>query len=264
MKDRISISVDNHVADIRLIRTDKMNALDDKMFDALIEATQLIEGDGSIRCVVMSGEGKGFCAGLDLSMFDPSGGVGAMQLTSRSHGIANRVQKAVWAWRELSIPVISAVHGVALGGGLQLMLGSDIRYVHPDTRMAILEMKWGIIPDMSATQIMRHLVREDIIKELSYTARMFSGAEAAQWGFATHLSEEPHADAMAMAKEIAAKNPHAIQATKLLLNKAPYLSEAEGLLMESELQDKIIGTKNQMEAVFASMQKRNANFENAR
>lgn len=265
MKDRVSISIENHVADVRLIRSDKMNALDDAMLDALVEATEVIEANGDIRCVVLSGEGKGFCAGLDLTMFDMSGGgLQKMKLAERTHDICNKPQKVVWGWRELSVPVIAAVHGVALGGGLQIMLGSDIRYVHPDTKLSIMELKWGIIPDMSSTQIMRHLVRDDVVRELTYTARVFSGRDAVDYGFATHLSDDPHADAMKLAHEIAGKNPHAIQASKKLIQKAPYCTVEEGLLMESELQDAIIGTKNQIEAVFSSMQKRPGKYGNAR
>lgn len=268
IKDRIKIEVINHVAQVTLIRSDKMNALDQDMFDALIEGAEVINADGNIRCVVLAGEGKAFCAGLDLSNFKmPTGSDGSVTerpLADRTHGIANHPQKAAWAWRELPIPVIAAVHGVAFGGGLQIMLGSDIRYIHPETRLSIMEIRWGLVPDMSSTQVMRHIVRDDIIRELTYTGRIFSGSEAVDYGFATHLSENPLADALKLAEVIASKSPSAIQGSKSLLHQAPYLSDADGLLLESHIQDEIIGKKNQMEAVFSEMQKRTGNYDNAR
>lgn len=267
MKDRIKIEISNHVADVRMIRSDKMNALDELMFDALIEAGESLAKNGDVRCVVISGEGRGFCAGLDLSSFKmptTDGSILSEPLATRTHGIANKPQKSVWVWRELPVPVIAAVHGVAIGGGLHIMLGSDIRYIEPKTKCAIMEMKWGIIPDLSTSQIMIHSVREDIMRELAYTNRMFSGEQAVEWGFATHLSDDPHADATLLAEEIARKNPHAIQAAKSLFNKAPYLNPTEGLLYESQLQDNIIGKPNQLEAVMSSLQKKEGKFKNAR
>ena len=267
IRDRVSIEIKDHIADVKMIRSDKMNALDDDMFEALVEAGEVLAKDGDVRCVVLSGEGKGFCAGLDLSMFkmpDGDDSVLGDKLAPRTHGIANKPQKAVWTWRELPVPVIAAVHGVAIGGGVHIMLGADIRYIHPDTKCAIMEMKWGIIPDLSTSQIMIHSVREDIIRELYYTNRMFSGADAQKYGFATHVSHDPHADAMAMAEIIVSKNPEAIQGAKKLLNEAPYLNQADGLLLESELQDGIIGRPNQIQAVMSSMMKKKGEFTNAR
>lgn len=268
IKERVRIDIADHVAHVTLIRSEKMNALDKDMFDALIEAAEHIESNGDVRCVVMSGEGRAFCAGLDLSNFKmPSGSDGSVTerpLAERTHGIANHPQKAAWAWRELSVPVITAVHGVAFGGGLQIMLGSDIRYIHPDTKLSIMEIRWGLVPDMSSTQVMRHLVRDDIIRELTYTGRVFSGREAVDYGFATHLSEDPLSDATALARITASKSPSAIQGSKKLLHQAPYCDDAEGLMLESVIQDKIIGKKNQLEAVFSEMQKREGNYDKAR
>lgn len=267
IKDRVSINIKDHIADVRMVRSDKMNALDTDMFQALIEAGDVLAKDGDVRCVVFSGEGKGFCAGLDLSMFkmpDSDDSVLANQLEPRTHGIANEVQQAIWTWRALPVPVISAVHGVAIGGGVHLMVGADIRYVHPETKCAIMEMKWGIIPDLSTSQILIHSVRDDILRELYYTNRFFSGSDAVKYGLATHTSHNPHADAMAMAEIIASKNPHAIQGAKKLLNEAPYVSQAEGLLMESKIQDTIIGTPNQIAAVMAGMMKKKGEFSNGR
>ena len=265
--DRIELNVDNHIAHVVLSRADKMNALDDAMFQSLREVGEHIAADKSIRVVVMSGDGKAFCAGLDMQnfagMLDPSqqSDTLSVKLADRTHGISNGPQYAAWVWHELEVPVIAAVHGVALGGGLQIALGADMRYAAPGTRFSVMEMRWGIVPDMSSSQRMRHLAADDVIKELSFTARIFESEEAQRIGFVTEVCEDPLAKAMDVATQIAGKNPHAIRACKRILNQSNYVDQAEGLLMESQEQDKIIGFPNQIEAVMAEMQKRPAEFE---
>lgn len=266
MTNRITTTINDHIADVRLNRPDKMNALDEDMFQAIIKTGQELAQNDSIRCVVLSGEGRAFCAGLDLSNFSMDNGdsLQNQEVLERTYGIANKWQQVAWQWRALPIPVIAAVHGVAFGGGLQIMAGADIKYVAADTKLSIMEMKWGIIPDMAGTQLWRHSVRDDIIRELTYTNRIFSGEAAVNYGFATHVSENPHADAMKLAKEIASKSPSAIVKAKKVLNAAPYLNPEEGLMMESNEQVDILKKHNQIEAVFSSMQKRPGNFKDFR
>jgi enoyl-CoA hydratase/carnithine racemase len=177
-------------------------------------------------------------------------------LGARTHGDSNRAQYACWVWREVPVPVIAAVHGVAFGGGFQVALGADLRYVAPDTRMAVMEIKWGLVPDMAGTQLMRHLAREDIVRELTYTGRIFSGEEALQYGFATRVCADPRAEALATAREIAAKNPDAVRAAKRLLNAAVISPVRDGLVMESVEQGRLIGSPNQVEAIMSNLQKR--------
>lgn len=261
MSDRIRVTINEGVADVRLVRTDKMNALDDAMFHALIDTAEALNANKDVRCVVLSGEGRAFCAGLDMGNFGrmASGGgsgVSRGRLAERTHGMTNRAQQAVWGWRQLRVPVIAAVHGVALGGGFQVMLGADIRITHPETKLSILEIKWGLVPDMGSTAIMRQLVREDIVRELTYTGRMFSGKEAHAYGFTTHVSETPLEDALELAREIAGKSPTAIQTAKALYNALPDRDDAEALLAESIEQDELIGSDNQVEAVKSALEKR--------
>jgi enoyl-CoA hydratase/carnithine racemase len=266
MNDRITVTLENGVADVRLVRTDKMNALDDAMFSALVETGERLKSEAGVRAVVLSGEGRAFCAGLDMGNFGrmaegpraaPAGGE---DFAKRTHGVANRAQYAVWVWRDIPVPVIAAVHGVAFGGGFQLALGADMRFVAPDTRMAVLEIKWGLIPDMAGTMLMRHLAREDVVRELTYTGRIFSGEEALAMGFATRVCAHPRAEALAVAREIASKNPHAIRAAKRLLNAAPVTDQLSGLTQETVEQIALIGSPNQVEAVMANMQKREPAF----
>ena len=271
MKDRVSIDLQDGVADVRLIRADKMNALDPAMFEGIIEAGAKLAGMKGVRCVVLSGEGKAFCAGLDMASFaamkdrdkdkDPGGVPGARDLTARTHGIANRPQQCAWLWRELPVPVIAAVHGVAFGGGFQIALGADMRYATADTRFSVMEIKWGLVPDLAGTQLMRHLAREDVVRELTYTGRIFNGTEAQQFGFVTRLVDDPRAAALETAREIAGKSPDAMRAAKRLLNAAVATDAKAGLLAESVEQQKLIGTPNQLEAILSNLQKRAATYK---
>ncbi len=273
MNDRVTVSIEGGVADVRMVRTDKMNALDDAMFEALVGAGERLRTEPGLRAVVLSGEGRAFCAGLDMSNFGrmaqgprAAAGEGASVtggLNDRTHGIANRAQYAVWVWREIPVPVIAAVHGVAFGGGFQVALGADMRFVAPDARLAVLEIKWGLVPDMAGTQLMRHLAREDIVRDLTFTGRIFSGEEAYAYGLATRVCADPRAEALAVAREIAGRNPDAIRAAKRLLNAAPTSDPAAGLAAESLEQTALIGSPNQVEAVMSNLQKRPAAFVDA-
>lgn len=270
MNNRVQVTIEEGVADVRLVRVDKMNALDDAMFDALAEAGDRLKREAGVRAVVLSGEGRAFCAGLDMGNFGRMAegprrpAPGGPSLDARTHGIANRAQYAVWVWREIPVPVIAAVHGVAFGGGFQLMLGADMRFIAPDARLAVLEIKWGLVPDMCGTLLMRHLAREDVVRELTYTGRIFSGEEAASLGFATKVCGDPRAEALRVAKEIASKNPDAVRAAKRMLNKiAQVTDEAAGLLDETREQIALIGSGNQIEAVRANIERRAAVFQDA-
>lgn len=267
MKDRVSITMlEDGIADVRLIRTDKMNALDPAMFAGIAEAIDTLKKTKGLRVVVLSGEGRAFCAGLDLSNFaanpDKKPGEGNVtgNLGGRSHGIANLAQYVAWGWRELPVPVIAAAHGVAFGGGFQILSGADVRFIHPETRCAIMEMKWGLVPDMAGFPLWRGNVRDDVIRELTYTNREFRGSEAHALGFATHVSDNPLEDALALARIMAGKHPAAMQGAKRLCNAMADASDAELLQLESDEQVKVIRTPNQMEAVMAEMQKRKAVF----
>ena len=265
MNDRVTVSIDQGVADVRFVRADKMNALDDAMFDAIIAAGQRLKDERGLRAVVLSGEGKAFCAGLDTGNFQRAADAGREtrpqgRLLPRTHGIANRPQYAAWVWREVPVPVIAAVHGVAFGGGFQLTLGADMRYVAPDTKLSVMEIKWGLVPDMAGTLLLHNHVRDDIMRDLTYTGRIFTGEEAFKMGMATRLTTNPHAEALESAREIAQKNPDAIRAAKRLMNALPVMPDAEGLLAESREQDALGGKPNQIEAVMSQMQRRAPNF----
>ncbi|UIF86071.1 crotonase/enoyl-CoA hydratase family protein [Cupriavidus sp. UYPR2.512] len=270
--ERILVTIEDGVADVRLNRPDKMNALDQAMFDALIGTGEQLARMPDLRAVVLSGEGRAFCAGLDMDrmagMLSDGGeshndSIGAGRLGKRTNGISNRPQYACMVWRELPVPVFAAVHGVAFGGGLQVALGADVRYVAPDTRLSVMEMKWGLVPDMAGMVLTRGLVRPDVLRELIYSARVLSGTEACALGLGTYLADDPRAAALEAARQAARKNPDAIRAAKRLMAVVERGDNAAILQAESDEQDRLVGSPNQREAVLANMQKRAPRFEPA-
>ncbi|MFP8879820.1 MAG: crotonase/enoyl-CoA hydratase family protein [Myxococcota bacterium] len=272
MSDRVSISIDaSGVADVRLNWPDKMNACDSAMFSALDAVGREVASNPSVRAVVLSGEGRAFCAGLDVQSFgkmsEPressrasTAAENSELLAESARSAANFAQRAAWVWTEVPVPVIAAVHGVAFGAGIQIALAADIRFIAPDARMSVMEVKWGLIPDVTGTQTLRRLVRLDIAKELTFSGRIVPGTEAVELGLATHLSDTPREAALELAREIAARSPDAIRAGKHLLNESVQVSVDEGLRLESSIQATLIGTPNQTEAVRANLEKRTPAF----
>ena len=268
IKERVTIDVAGGVADVRLSRPDKMNAVDGAMFEALVEAGEDLKGDRSVRVIVLSGEGRGFCAGLDFSSFQAmasgprrSAGGGGEPLLERGDRITSRGQQAVYTWTEQEVPVIAAIHGPALGAGFQLALGADIRFIHPEATMSVLEIRWGLVPDMTGTQMLPRLVGLDVAKELAFTGRMVPGTECVELGLATHLSDDPRADALSLAAEIAGKSPQAIRGAKRLIAMAGQVSLAEGFAAEASTMASLIGSPNQVESISAYFEKRAPVYE---
>lgn len=264
--DRVRVTHDGGVAHVQMTRPDKRNALDPAMFTALAQAGEDLKSASGLRAVVLSGEGQAFCAGLDFGSFQemaggerPSGGTNAGNMSA--NGITHLGQQVAWVWQEVPVPVIAAVHGVALGGGCQIALGADIRIVSPDVKMSILEIRWGLVPDMTGTFRLGQLVRPDVAAELTFTGKMVDGAEAVAIGLATRVSENPVDDAMAMANEIAGKSPSAIRNGKALLSQAYAGSDAATqFASERRLIGELIGRPHQVESVMAFFEKRAPNF----
>ena len=267
MSDRVTITINDGIADVKMNRPDKRNALDPAMFSALAEAGERLKTESGVRVVVLSGEGKSFCAGLDMASMqaiagnDESGNQSSGNAGDMAEGrITHLGQQVCWVWQEVPVPVIAAVHGHALGGGIQIALGADIRIVHPATKMSVRETYWGLVPDMTGTFQLGKLVRPDIAKELTFTARIFPGSEAFELGLATRLSDEPYADAMAMAGEIANVSPGAVRGAKELINNRAADGAAEQFAEERRLIRAQIGSQNQIESVTASFENRTPVF----
>jgi enoyl-CoA hydratase/carnithine racemase len=259
--DRIKIAVDDQgVAQVRLARTDKLNAIDGAMVEALLAAGSALYSWPGLRAVVLAGEGRAFCAGLDLAAMAGDSFINEAPLAERTHGNANRFQQIALQWRKLPCPVIAAVHGICFGGGLQIAAGADIRVAAPDARLSVMEVKWGLVPDMGHYALWRGIVRDDVLREMTYTHREFSGEDAARLGFVTHADSDPLARATAIAREIAANSPSAVRAAKALSNRAAEPGFDTALVAESIEQQHLIGSRNQLEAVASQMQRRRGEF----
>lgn len=252
-EQRVTIERRGHVAIVTLSRPEKRNALDPASFDALDEAARELSADPDLRAVVLAGAGKSFCAGIDLAAF-AAGEAVIMKLLARREGeAANLAQRVGWGWRECPVPVIAALHGEVFGGGLQVALGADLRIARPDARLSVMEVRWGLIPDMSGSQTLRGLVRRDVALELAWTGRIVPAEEALALGLVTRLADDPLAEALVLAETIAANSPDAVRGVKRLFNRAWECDSREALALEAELQMRILGQANQMEAVRAGL-----------
>lgn len=267
MSELVTIEIENGIADVRLNRPDKYNALSPEMFKAIIDAGETLAKNKEVRAVVLSGNGRGFCAGLDMGSFQnmtenkESSTSSIMERTAEQP--ENFAQRPALVWKRMPVPVIAALHGVSFGGGCQIALGADIRFAAPDMKMSVMEIKWGLIPDMSITQTLRDIVPLDIAKELTFTGRIMNGQEAKDYGLVTHVAEDPYAAAMELAKEIAGKNPDAIRSGKHLLETTWHGEERASLELEESLQRALIGSDNQVEAIKANFENRAPQFKSA-
>ena len=263
---RVSVTMHEGIAHVRLTRPDKRNALDDAMFQAIAQAGERVKHDTSVRAVVLSGDGASFCAGLDFGGFQAmgsgnSGNGSATAAGSMKDGrITHLAQQICWVWQEVPVPVIAALQGHALGGGMQLALGADIRIAHPDTKMSMREVHWGLIPDMTGTLRLSRLVRDDVMKDLVFTGRIFPASEGATLGVVTRLSNDPVADAMVAAAEIAGRSPSAVRGAKQLINRLSNAGAAEHFAAEREIIFGLIGKPHQVEAITANFENRAPNF----
>jgi len=259
MPSTVSLSIEDHIAEVRLNRPEKLNALNPTMFEELTEIALQLADNRDVRAVVLCGEGRVFCAGLDLASLE----MDEEFLAPFRHGSSsypNRFQTPAYLWKRIPAPVICALHGAVFGGGLQVALGADIRIAHPDSKLSVMEIKWGIIPDMSASQTLRDLVRLDIAKRLTFTGEIVPGSEAVELGLATQLSDNPYQEAMAMARTIAEKNPQAIALAKALYEQSWHGDSSAGLKLEETLQSHVIGSSSQDEAISSQMEKRTGRF----
>ena len=254
-EDRVQVKIGaTGVATVTMVRADKHNALDQSMFEGLMNAAGRLAGDASVRAVVLHGEGKSFCSGLDIASFmSGQGGTGVL-LQRDGDRLANFAQRVTYDWSLVPAPVIAAIHGNCFGGGLQIALGADIRIAAPDAKLSIMEIKWGLVPDMAITQTLPRLVRIDVAKELTFSGRIVSGSEALALGLVTRNSDDPLASALTLAEEIAQKSPDAVRAAKRLYDET-WVSDdaAASLKRESDLQIGLIGKPNQLAAVVAGM-----------
>lgn len=262
MPGTVAVSISNHVASVMLDRAGKRNAVNMAMFEDLAHAGSIVKNDASIRAVVLYGNGEHFCAGIDVSIFRDAGEgvIDNSRMAPLADSAANFFQSAAYVWREIPVPVIAVLKGCVFGAGLQIAMGADIRYASADAQLSIMEIKWGIIPDMAISTTLRHVTPTDKVRELVYTGRIVTGEEAAAMGLVTALQDDPLAAGMQTATEIASKSPTAIRAAKKLINEAWEATPATALRLEAEAQMRVMASDNHKEAVLANIEKRTANF----
>ncbi len=206
------------VAQVRLNRPDKLNALTLPMLHDLVATSRALRADHELRAVVLAGEGRAFCAGLDVAAtFTDRAGIARAFVPHPWRG-TNVFQEAVWGWRRLRVPVLAVVHGHCLGGGLQIALGADVRFTTPDARWSVLEGRWGLIPDMTGVHALSEQVGLDVAKRLTMTAESLTGAEAQRLGLATQCADDPYAAALQLVAELADRSPQAVAEAKALFD----------------------------------------------
>lgn len=265
----VNVNIENGIADIQFNRAGKHNSLTTEMFVAIAAAGAEVHENPTVRVAVVSGNGPSFCAGLDFSLMRALLARDGEQqnivetLMARDGGPDNLAQRVAYCWKTAAVPVIAAIQGVAFGGGFQIAMGCDIRIAHPAARFSIMEMRYGLIPDMSITQTLPAFVARDVALELALSAREFDAAEALQRGLITQIADQPLLAARDLASLIAARSPHAVRACKRLFNEAWRSDAASGLALEASLQRSLIGSRNQREAVSASLEKRTPDFVDA-
>lgn len=256
--ERVTLSFHRHVAEVALARPREHNGLDWAMIDGLLAAQRHLCELEDLRAVVLTGEGESFCAGLDMAAVMSRPERLPALLAPDEQGI-NPVQRLALGWRDAGVPVIAALHGHVYGGGLQIALGADIRVVHPEARLAVLEIVWGIIPDMGIS-VTGEAVRSDVLRELTWTGRKVDGHEAVSLGLATRLADDPLAVARDIAAAVATRSPRAVAASRELFTRAPGMSERERLALEASLQRGLLGSEQQQEAVAARLAGREPRF----
>ncbi|WP_010629746.1 crotonase/enoyl-CoA hydratase family protein [Halomonas sp. KM-1] len=256
--ERVTLEFQDHVAEVTLVRPREHNGLDWAMIDALLAAQQHLTELEGLRAVVLQGEGESFCAGLDMATIMSRPERLPSLLAPDEHGI-NPVQRLALGWRDAGVPVIAALQGHVYGGGLQIALAADVRVVHPEARLALLEIVWGIIPDMGIS-VTGETIRSDVLRELAWTGRKVSAEEAVALGLATRLADDPRSTARDIATAVAARSPRAVAAARELFIRAPAMSERERLALEASLQRGLLGGEEQLEAVAARMAGREPRF----
>ena len=214
------------IAHVRLNRPEKLNSLTLGVLDELIAIAGTIRADRSVRAVVIAGEGRSFCAGLDFASAMKKPQALAASFVPRPWRGTNQFQEACWAFRRLPVPVIAAVHGHCFGGGLQLAMAADWRFTTADAQWSILESKWGLIPDMSGLQSLSQQLRADVLKRLTMTGETVSGERAVEFGLASEVvdgdscTQDAVVDAaVELAAQIATRSPDATAYGKKLVDE---------------------------------------------
>mgnify|MGYP001581369601 CR=1 FL=1 len=255
MNDRVLLKIENGIATVTLNRADRHNGMDMLMVRAIVKTQQQLKKNREVRAAILCGDGPSFCAGLDVKALLDNPLTTAVGYATLYLPRRNIFQTWGMGWRELPFPVIAAIHGNCFGAGIQLALGADIRIATPDAKISIMQSKWGLVPDMGGTALLRELLPLDVVKELTFTGRILSGTQAKALGLVTHLAEDPLAQARSLIAEMLIRSPDAIAAGKFLLQEAWNTDENGALAEERRRQRQVMGGKNQRIAVERNLKK---------
>lgn len=252
-ESHIRLTLEDELALVTLNRPDKHNALTLDMLRDLVAVARRLRKNSQVRAVILEGTGASFCAGLDFKSTSKNP-VGVLQaFVSKPRQLTNRFQQAAWCWRELPVPVIAAIHGHCYGGGLQIALGADFRYATADARLSVMEIKWGLIPDMSGTLMLRELLPIDIAKRLAMTGEVLSGEQAEALNLVTEVCADPVAAARQLAETLMSKSPDALASAKEVLQRNWLAEDKEALKNERHLQARLMAGRNQRIALKAGL-----------
>lgn len=259
-RQRVRIDIENHIAHVRMIRSDKYNALDLPMLYALIDAAKWLRPQRDLRAIILSGEGGAFSTGLDVASVTsaPAKMFTAFFPWGKSDNI---FQRACWAWRQIPVPVVAVLHGHCYGGALQIALAADFRFSTPDCKLSIMEIKWGLVPDMTGTLTLRELMPMDAAKKLAMTGEVISGKDALNYQLVTELHDDPMAAAEALCAVLSEKSPDALGTMKVLLQSNWHASPKRALARERLAQLRILLNGNQRLAAKAALKKQVAKFK---
>lgn len=255
-ESRVRVRVDERgIARVSLTRAEKHNGVDFEMIAALRQSAKGLRKRRDVRAVILHGDGPSFCAGLDFKTVMGQPAKAFLGFMSLFKPWRNRFQDVNLCWRDLPVPVIAAIHGNCFGAGIQLALAADVRIARPDAKLSIMEAKWGLIPDMGGTVLLRNILPRDVATELAMTGRIISGTEAEALGLVTRTADDPLAEAEKLAAELLTRSPDAVTATKRLFDQAWFASEYGALAAERRWQRRLMGSRNQRIAVERNMKK---------
>lgn len=255
MSGAVSCEVEGRIAQVRLDRPDKLNALTLDTLEALVATARRLGRDRTLRGVVLGGEGDSFCAGLDFATVLANPPRVARSFVPNPFRGTNLFQEACWAWRRLPVPVVAAVHGHCYGGGLQIALAADLRMTTADAQWSVLEARWGLIPDMSGIQALSQLVTIDVAKRLTMTGEVVSGSRAVELGLASEVHDEPFVAATRFLEEVATRSPDAVAATKRLFQRTWTAGDRRTFARERFEQARLLATHNTTVAREAAMKR---------
>ncbi len=255
MPSPVTCRTEGGIAQVRLDRPEKLNALTLDTLEALVDTARSLASDRRLRGVVLAGEGESFCAGLDFATVLADRPRVARAFVPRPWRGTNLFQEACWAWRRLPVPVVAAVHGHCYGGGLQIALAADLRMTTPDARWSVLEARWGLVPDMSGIHSLGQQVGIDVAKRLTMTGEVVDGARAVELGMATEAHTDPVAAAEAFLAEVATRSPDSVAATKRLFERTWTSGPRRTFARERLEQARLLATGNTRVAREAAMRR---------